>query len=79
MTTEIITQNQETDNYSSYLDVRIYDLSRVIIRRKQLVNRNSKISLSEQKKFPKNISKQVRDQKDKVISNALLLFGTIHR
>ncbi len=79
MTTEITTQNQETNNYSAYLAVRLYDRSRVIIRIKQLVNRNSKLSFSEQKKIPKNIYKQVRDQKDKAISNALLLFGTIHR
>ncbi len=78
MTTEITHPNQETGINSAYLAVRLYDRSRVIIRRKQVVNRNSKISLPEQKKIPKNISKQVREQKDKVISNALLLFGTIH-
>lgn len=79
MTTKITQQNQEVGINSAFIAVRLYDRSRVIIRKSRLENRNSEISPSELKNIPKNISKQVRDQKDKSISNALFLFGTLNR
>ena len=79
MAIEKIHQKQEAYNYSAFLAVRIYDKERVIIKRLKLENENSEITHSEQRNFPKNISDQVRNQKDKVISQSLLQFGTIHR
>lgn len=79
MVASISQKSQEIVCCPTAESIGIYDRLANIIRRSKSQSMTPEASFTKRKIHQQSVAQQVNEQKDKTISQSLLIFGTIHR